>query len=39
MADALARIGAFWDADAANYDQATGHHPQTAIERAARVPR
>ncbi|MGB9281461.1 MAG: class I SAM-dependent methyltransferase [Pseudonocardiaceae bacterium] len=35
MTDALARIGAFWDADAATYDQAAGHHPQTAIEWAA----
>ncbi|MGH3537336.1 MAG: class I SAM-dependent methyltransferase [Pseudonocardiaceae bacterium] len=35
ITDALARIGAFWDADAATYDQATGHHPQTAIEWAA----
>jgi SAM-dependent methyltransferase len=35
MTDTLARIGAFWDADAATYDQATGHHPQTSIEWAA----
>ncbi len=33
--DAIDRIRGFWDADAAGYDQISGHYPQTAAEWAA----
>lgn len=32
MMDILVRIGAFWNAAAATYEQAVGHHPQTPLE-------
>lgn len=35
MTDIVTRIGAYWDRAAATYEQAQGHHPQTALEWAA----
>ncbi|PZS40155.1 MAG: hypothetical protein DLM62_04405, partial [Pseudonocardiales bacterium] len=35
MTDIEARIGAYWERAAATYEQAEGHHPQTALEWAA----
>lgn len=35
MTDIVERIGAFWNAAAATYEQAPAHHPQTALEWAA----
>jgi SAM-dependent methyltransferase len=35
MTDIVERIGAFWNNAAATYEQAYGHHPQTALEWAA----
>ncbi|MGH3717417.1 MAG: class I SAM-dependent methyltransferase [Pseudonocardiaceae bacterium] len=35
MTDIVARIGAYWNAAAATYEQAPGHHPQTPLEWAA----
>lgn len=35
MTDIVERIGAFWNNAAATYEQAPGHHPQSALEWAA----
>jgi len=35
MTDIVAHIGAYWNTAAASYEQAEGHHPQTALEWAA----